>query len=87
MKVWITKYALTIGIIEARHIDITEPYENMIQAYFIDVNGKLCNDYYVSNEEIFLDKESAIMKAEEMRQKKIESLQKKIRKLEKIRFE
>ena len=80
MKVWITKYALTDGIIEAEG----EPYglEWVLASWD---NGCRCNDF--EQGEWFDTKERAIQKAEEMRQKKIASLKKQIKKLEEMRFE
>lgn len=86
MKVWITKYALTIGIIDAVHVDDTPRHEGLEQAYFWDENKQLNNNYYIPFEELFYDKDSAIVKAEEMRQKKIASLKKQIEKLEQMKF-
>lgn len=83
MKVWITKYALTRGIIEA------EP--GIIGSYSVSIYRS--NDYLPTNlfdiksGNIHFSKQSAIQKAEEMRQKKIESLKKQIKKLEEMRFE
>lgn len=80
MKVWITKYALTDGIIEAEG----EPYGLEWVSVNWD-NGCQCNDF--EQGEWFDTKERAIKKAEEMRQKKIASLKKQIEKLEMMRFE
>ena len=86
MKVWITKYALTDGIIEAEHVpgvaEVGKEY-----AFFIDANNQLAAHFYIPYEELVFDKESAVQRAEKMRQKKIASLKKKIEKLEKVRFE
>ena len=81
MKVWITKYALTDGIIEAD----AESCGNSSIASVSWNNGTRCTKLYWG--EYYLSKESAIKKAEEMRQKKIESLKKQIKKLEEMRFE
>ena len=86
MKVWITKYALTDGIIEAQHVENIPPHDGMIQAYFYNKDNQLKNDYY-KEDELFYGKQSAIKKAEEMRKKKIASLKKQIEKLERMRFE
>lgn len=81
MKVWITKYALTQGIIEKEAREC-KGFDGMIQteekypAYFRG-EGK---DWHRT-------KESAIKRAEDMRQKKIESLKKQIKKLEEMKFE
>ena len=86
MKVWITKYALTVGIIEAQQVP-GALYEGKEYAFFMGENGQYNTGFYIPSEELFGDKESAIKKAEEMRQKKIESLKKQIKKLEEMRFE
>ena len=83
MKVWITKYALTDGIIEAESDTQTQNKEKVFAFWNNDEFGI----FYPSKGELFYDKESAIQKSEEMRQKKIESLKKQIKKLEEMRFE
>ena len=80
MKVWITKYALTDGIIEA---DAELCGLDIISASWD--NGIRCNNF--KGEEWWSTKKNAIEKAEEMRQKKITSLKKQIEKLEEMRFE
>ena len=80
MKVWITKYALTDGIIEAEG----KPYGFEWVSASWD-NGFRCSVF--GQGEWFDTKERAIAKAEEMRQKKIASLKKRIEKLEEMRFE
>ena len=86
MKVWITKYALTDGIIEAQQIP-GATYDGKEYAFFVGKNGQYITDFYIPYDELFWDKNSAIVKAEEMRQKEIESLKKQIKKLEEMRFE
>jgi len=86
MKVWITKYALTDGIIEAQQIP-GATYDGKEYAFFVDENGQYVTGFYIPYRELFWDKNSAIKKAEEMRQKKIASLKKQIEKLEMMRFE
>lgn len=86
MKVYITKYALTDGIIEAEHVPgVAE--DGKEYAFFIDENNQIDAHFYIPYEELVFGKESAIKKAEEMRQKKISSLKKQIEKLEEMRFE
>ena len=80
MKVWITKYALTNGIIEAE----AEPCGFDIISASWD-NGTRCTNLYW--EECYLSKKFAIKKAEEMRQEKIASLKKQIKKLEEMMFD
>ena len=78
MKVWITKYALTDGIIET---DAEVGGFDTITATWD--NGTRCDNF--KGEEWWSRKENAIQKAEEMRQKKIASLKKQIEKLERMR--
>lgn len=78
-KVWITKYALTQGIIEE---EVEKCDSNMIV-----VEKKYPEFYHGQGREWHLDKESAIKKAEQMRQKKINSLKRRIDKLEKMKFD
>lgn len=84
MKVWITKYALTRGIIEAEIDEVKNV--GYCHAYWIDKNGYKCDSFFHSRY-FEKDKESAVAKAEEMRQKKIASLKKQIQNLEKMKFE
>ena len=80
MKVWITKYALTDGIIE------TEGEQDRLTYGFVVTDGVFRNEWF-NSKDCFTSRTSAIKKAEEMRQKKIESLKKQIEKLERMRFE
>lgn len=78
MKVWITKYALTKGILE-KEVEgcgdgMVKESENHFPTYYHGTDWRK-------------DKQSAIAKAEEMRKKKIQSLKKKIEQLEKMKFE
>ena len=86
MKVWITKYALTDGVIEAQQIP-NVPCDGKEYAFFVDENGQYVTGFYIPYRELFWDKNSAIQKAEEMRRKKIASLKKQIEELEGVRFE
>ena len=79
MRVFITKYALTKGIIETEAKDIGDD--------MIEIVGKYPIYYHKDGREWHKTKESAIKKAEEMRQKKIASLKKQIEKLEGMKFE
>lgn len=80
MKVWITKYALTSGIVEIEG-EITE------SGSLYDMRSSLPMYYHGEGKEWHRTKESAIKKAEEMRQKKIESLKKQIKKLEEMKID
>ena len=86
MKVWITKYALTDEIIEAEQVPGVSQ-QGKEYAFFVGKNSQYITDFYIPYEELFWDKNSAIVKAEEMRQKKIASLKRQIEKLEEMRFE
>ena len=79
MKVWITKYALTDGIIETEGKNISSESFRITEGNF--------KDSWFSSKDCFTDKKSAIKRAEEMRQKRIKSLKKQIEKLEEMRFE
>ena len=88
MKVWITKYALTDGILEGedfeRHCALGFGMIKSETKYFCrSKNG----DQYLDIGDFCFTYESAIQKAEEMRQKKIASLKKQIEKLERMVFE
>ena len=80
MKVWITKYALTDGIIEAKG------EQDKLTYGFVVTDGVFRNEWF-NSKDCFTSRTSAIKKAEEMRQDKIKSLQKKIKELEELRFE
>ena len=88
MKVWITKYALTRGIIEAEIIEQwnvrNDPVCVMVK-YLCQFKNS--DKYVLDSDDFCFDYECAIQKAEEMRQKKIASLKKQIEKLERMRFE
>ena len=79
MKVWITKYALTDGIIETE-IETQDPVWTVFKNNTMLYTKNFGKDFHTSKEE-------AKLKAEEMRQKKIASLKKQIDKLERMRFE
>lgn len=79
-KVFITKYALTKGILE-KEAEICDYGNGHIRAYVkgefsSDPLGKVC----------FKTKEQAMERAEKMRLKKIASLKKQIEALEKMKF-
>jgi hypothetical protein len=80
MKFWITKYALTTGILEVngeKHRDTTICYRRDGGGYYEYAHG---TDFHERPE-------MAIQRANEMRVAKIASLKKKITKLEKLTFE
>ena len=84
MKVWITKYALTQGIIEA------DGFNSHIFPGAIIIKPKypLPFDATTFKEgDWFVDRESAISRAETMRKNGIERLKKEIQRLEEMKFE
>lgn len=89
MKVWITKYALTQGIIEAECYDIftaEDPADNMI--CIRDEGHGIFNKYYRGEgREWHRTKESAVKKANEMRLMEIVRLKMKAEQLENMKFE
>ncbi len=88
MKVWITKYALTDGIIEAEIIEQWNVRNDpvCVMAKYL-CQSQNSNKYILDSDDFCFDYECAIQKAEEMRQKKIANLKKQIEKLEGMRFE
>lgn len=79
-KVFITKYALTKGILE-KEAEICDYGNGHIRAY---VKGDFSN--YPLGKVCFKTKEQAMERAEKMRLKKIASLKKQIEALEKMKF-
>lgn len=80
MKVWITKYALTKGIIEME-VELCENPQMVKEA-----KTEWGNYFHTNGVEWHSNKETAIVKAEEMRMNKLKSLQKQIDKLNKLSF-
>lgn len=82
MKVYISKYALTTGIIEIE----AEICENVSTDMIKDINRK--SDYYHGEgKQWHKSKEAAIKKAELMKDKKIAALRKQLESLTKMTFE
>ena len=82
MKVFITKFALTRGIVEIDAEICSTISKNMIQT----TADKGRFDIYYHKPDWHESKDDAIKKANEMRDKKIASLKKQIQKLEKFKF-
>jgi len=78
MKVWVTKYALTKGILEVE-VDSPVEDERMVRA-----SGGWTTYYH--KPDWHMTKAEAVARAEEMRTKKLASLRKQAAKLEKLRF-
>lgn len=77
MKVWVTKYALTKGVLE---VDAKTVGHGMV-----GVKGEFLTAYY-SKRDWHASHEQAIARAKEMREAKLASLEKKIKKLEALDF-
>lgn len=75
-EVWVTKYALTNGVIECRSADVIEVKGKVAVTTF----GMLFHPDWHNTEA------AAIAHAKQMRDKKIASLKKQIEKLEKLTF-
>lgn len=84
MRVWITKYALTKGILEVDSETVKDFHVRGNSIYYREQTGYPQGFH---DGEWYEDQQVAIAKAEEMRQKKLASLKQQIEKLEKIVFE
>ena len=79
VKAWISKYALTQGILQVSNAEMSEQiltYHDDVMIYSIYGKGKTWH----------LTLDEALDRAEEMRIKKIKSLKKQIKKLEAMTF-
>lgn len=78
---YLTKYALTKGIIEVKEEQLDKRYlnENSVKlvGYF---------DHFHFGKDVFKTREEAKKVAEQMRDKKLESVKKQLKKLEKMTF-
>lgn len=82
MKVYITEYALTRGIIDVGDAELCRTIDKQIR--YKNSAGYIV---YIHKPHWYKTKQEAIARAEKMRTKKIESLKKQIAKLENMRFE
>lgn len=80
MKVWITKYALTVGIFE---VD-AEPFVDCPSMVRFERAGR--RDY-IGQANWFTVKHQAVEKAEKMRAEKLKKLKLQISKLESLKFQ
>lgn len=80
MKVYITKHALTKGIIECEDWNFFESNKSYIYTKEYYLNYKVGKD-------AFFDREEAIKNAYKKRDDKVKSLKKQIEKFEKLKFE
>ena len=78
MKVYITKYALTKGILEVE-VNVSEAHPSMA----VDSENSVATYH---KPDWFTTKEEAIARAEQMRMKKIFSLEKSLRKLKELKL-
>ena len=82
-RAYITKYALTRGILEAEVVDCFDVSVNMVKEIRpLSAGGGL----YFHNDDWHRTREEAVKKAERMRALKMFSLQKQIDKLKKMKF-
>ena len=81
MEVYITKYALTRGILKKE--GVIDEERNFVRVNNSGFSGR---DIHYLGKTAFTSKEEAIANAEQMRQRKIHSLSKQIEKLEQFRF-
>lgn len=79
MKVYITKYALTKGIIE-KEVEINESYPKMATVIGDKYHSSFFKPYWYET------KQQAIDHCEELKTKKIDSLHKQLKKLSRIEF-
>lgn len=78
--IYVTKYALTTGIMEVKAIKCTNPHVS-------DMYKKADSfSQYYHKGDYELTKEAAVVKAEEMRIKKLKSLDKQMKKISALRF-
>lgn len=81
MKVYITKHALTAGIIEIE----AETCDNVNPDMIKDIN-RVHDYYHGEGRQWHRSKETAIFKAEAMKEAKIKALNKQLEKLKKLTF-
>lgn len=86
IKVYITKYALTEGIIEREAEVCTAVNPDMIQVE-LPVTSGFAHTQHFHKGDWFSTREEAVSKALDMRARKIKSLHKQISKLEGMRFD
>lgn len=85
MKAFITKYAMTQGILE-RDGHESDHSDGLLCIPSNYSNGSFNFSEYYHTGEWFKTRQEAIVKAEEMRQKKIKSLEKQLVRLKEMQF-
>lgn len=83
MKAYITKYALTEGIVEVDDAEVYNEHPSMITVKSL---GPFAT-FHGEGREWHKTRESAVARAEEMQKKKIVSLRKALKKMEAMKFE
>lgn len=87
MKFWVTKYALSAGIIEVEG-EISNTCDDMLVCQRVGVLASRSRyDEYFHGKDWHRTKVSAITRAEDMRVAKIASLEKQLKKLKGFRFD
>lgn len=81
MKAYVTKYALTAGIMEVQDAEPTSS-EGMISVRSLGIHTY----FHGEGKDWHRTKDSAIKRAEEMRRRKLESMEKQKRRIEEIIF-
>jgi len=82
MKVYITKYALTKGVI----VFEGEMYDSELKNAFRGKRTPKHYDEYFNGKDVHFTKESALKQCEEMKIKKLQSLDKQVKKISAIEF-
>lgn len=83
MKVFVTKYALTEGILE-HEADLSKNEPSM--CVVVGRPGQLGQYFHGEGKEWHRTRDLALVRAEEMRQAKVKSLKKSLAKFEKMKF-
>jgi hypothetical protein len=85
MRIYITKYAMTRGVIEAETDEISDS-GRWVHVPEIKTN-KNCDHWFVLGSEAFETYDQALVMASKMRQKQIEHLERKLNKIKNLSFE
>lgn len=80
--IWITKYALTMGIYPLEALDARSTRDTA----WVEGTGPNEYDQVFHKKEFYHSREDAVARAEELRVKKIKSLEKQIAKLKALKF-
>lgn len=87
MTIYVTKYALTSGIIEHHDAKPTTSGDGYTVPATYDENGRLftfAQSFF--NKDVHLTRESAVARAEVMRAAKVKSVKTQLKKLESMKF-